>query len=169
MKKNLLSVLILALLVVNIVMTGIMMFSVMNTNNKTAALVGNVAAVLNLELKQPGEEEEKEIPISDVKPYAIEGAMTVPLKSDDGKDHYMMFNISLSMNSKHKDYKAYGETIGEYQEQIKDTINSVVMSHTESECRDNFEELKAEILAAVQDLFKSDFIFQVAISEVKYQ
>ena len=40
MKKNLLSVLILALLVVNIVLTAIMMFSVMGTSQKTSRLVG---------------------------------------------------------------------------------------------------------------------------------
>ena len=50
MKKNLISIVILALLIVNIVLTSIMMFSVMSTNKKTAALVGDVAAAISLEL-----------------------------------------------------------------------------------------------------------------------
>ena len=39
MKKNLISIVILALLIVNIVLTAIMMFSVTGTSRKTAALV----------------------------------------------------------------------------------------------------------------------------------
>ncbi len=49
LKKNLLSIIILALLVVNLVMTAIMMFSVINVSNKNAKLVGDIAAVLSIE------------------------------------------------------------------------------------------------------------------------
>ena len=48
MKKNLLSVVILALLVVNLILTGIMMFSCVSANKKTAALVNDIASVLDL-------------------------------------------------------------------------------------------------------------------------
>ena len=50
MKKNLISIVILALLIVNIVLTAVMMFSVTSTNKKTAALVTDVAAAINLDL-----------------------------------------------------------------------------------------------------------------------
>ena len=42
MKKNLISIIILALLIVNIVLTAIMMFSVTGTATKTSALVDNI-------------------------------------------------------------------------------------------------------------------------------
>ena len=48
MKKNLISVIILALLIVNIVLTAIMMFSVTGASKKTAALVDDIAMVLDL-------------------------------------------------------------------------------------------------------------------------
>ena len=48
MKKNLMSVLILALLIVNIVLTVITMVSVTSTNKKTASVVNSIATVLNL-------------------------------------------------------------------------------------------------------------------------
>ena len=50
MKKNLLTIIILALLVVNVVLTGIMMFSVTGAMNKTSALVTDISTALNLEL-----------------------------------------------------------------------------------------------------------------------
>ena len=54
MKKNLMSVVILALLVVNLILTGIMMFSCVSANKKTAALVNDIASVLDLELTGGG-------------------------------------------------------------------------------------------------------------------
>ena len=53
MKKNLLSVLILVLLIVNIALSAVMMISVVGTNKKTAAMIDSVVAVMNLELYGP--------------------------------------------------------------------------------------------------------------------
>ena len=50
MKKNLLSILILVLLLVNIALTSVMMISVIGTHKKNAELVTSIAAVMNLEL-----------------------------------------------------------------------------------------------------------------------
>ena len=49
MKKNLLSIIILALLVVNLAMNGFMLLSVMTTNSQTAKLISDIAAALELE------------------------------------------------------------------------------------------------------------------------
>lgn len=170
MKKNLLTVLILALLIVNIVLTSVMMFNVMGTNRKTAELVTNIATAINLELAVPGEEVEKEvISLEDTEVYALTGSLTNPLKSEEGGASYMLFEASFSLNKEHKDYKTYGgEAMAERESLIKDAIRTVIASHTESECRNDTEGLKAEILKAVQDLFQSDFIYDVSISEVKY-
>ena len=169
MKKNLLTVLILALSIVNIVLTSIMMFSVMGTNKKTASLVGNIATVLNLELKQPGEEElPPPVSLADTQVHNLTGSMTIPLADEGNGPAYMVCDVALSMNKKHSDYKTYGETISESESLIKDAIISVVTEHTESECRNNLDGLKTEILEAVQQLFDSDFIYNVAISDVKF-
>ena len=50
MKKNMISVIILALLIVNIVLTGVMMFSIVSTEKKTAKLIDGISTALNLEL-----------------------------------------------------------------------------------------------------------------------
>lgn len=171
MKKNLLTVLILALIMVNIVLTTVMMFSVMSTNKKTAKLVNNIATVLNLEWTEPGEDpsENTAISLADTAVYNITGSMTIPLAMDEnGKQGYIVFDVSLSMNKKDKDYKKYSETMAERESLVKDVITSVVTSHTQAECRNNFEGLKEEILEAIQNLFGSKFIFDVGLSGVKY-
>ena len=50
MKKNLLSIIILALLVVNIVLSAIMMISVTSASKKTAALVSDISTIIGLEI-----------------------------------------------------------------------------------------------------------------------
>ncbi len=177
MKKNLLSVLILALLVVNIVLTAVMMFSVMGTNNKTAQLVTNIATVLELELTVPGEEEEVVISLADTAEYKLSAAMTIPLTTEyittesggtQKKERYIMCEIALLMNTTHEDYEVYGEGIASRETVIEDVITSVVGAHTETECRNEMEEIKAEILEEIQELFQSDFIYKIAISNVKF-
>ncbi len=73
MKKNLISIIILALLVVNVVLTAIMMFSVTSASKKTAALVDNIATALNLELTaQTGDAGTPVVPISDIETYSLD-------------------------------------------------------------------------------------------------
>lgn len=167
MKKNLLSVLVLALVLVNVILSAVMMFSVLSTNRKTAALVNSVTSILSLELDQPGTEAEKEVPMSDLAFWSVDGKMTIPLVSDDGKNHYIVFDeVAFSMNTKEKGYKTYGEdvTAGVYASVIKDAITSTVNQYTVEECTNNFDAIKDEILESVKALFDKDFIYSVAIS-----
>lgn len=181
MKQNsLLTIIILALLVVNIILSGIMMISFMGTNKKTADLVSDIAAVLNLELGVDEEEEEKEVPMSEQMPWAIEGALTIPLQNEkifdeDGnvvstKEHYIAFNVSFSLYTEGEGYKDYGAEFGNYESLIKDAINSTVSKHSIEECREDFDAIRAEMLEAVRQLFdKNEFIYKIAISELRYQ
>lgn len=176
MKKNLMTVLILVLLLVNIILTSVLMFSVMNTNKKTAQLVSNIATVMNLELTLPGEKEQ--VAWEDTYVYSLGSSLTIPLAAEQTEDgstgtqRYIMFDVALSMDMTHKDYKAYSATVAEKESLIRDAIRTVVNTHTESECRkeleNGMENMKAEILKALQDLFQSDFIYNIAISEVKF-
>lgn len=171
MKKNLLTVLILALLIVNIVLTSIIMVSVISVNKKTAELVNNIATAMNLEWTVPGGEEvEETVSLADTAVYPLPESMMIPVNSADGNTIYIIFDLSLSMDSTNKDYKEYGENVsaGGYDSLIADTVNSVVGSHTEEECRSDFESIRAEILQAIQDLFGSKFIYKVNISGVKF-
>lgn len=172
MKKNLLSVLVLALVLVNVIFSAVMMFSVLSTNRKTAALVNSVASILSLELEQPGTEEEKEVPMSDLAFWSVEGKITIPLRSDDGKNHFIVFEeIAISMNTKEKGYKTYGEDMaaGVYSSVILDEITNTVNKYTVDDCTNNFDAIKDEILKNVQGLFDKEFIYGIAISNRQIQ
>lgn len=177
MKKNLISIVILALLIVNIALTAIMMFSVVGTSRKTAALVDNIATALNLELAAKGEDEESEkvvVPMSDIEPYTISEKMTIPLKVEynaEGEEemHYFIANVTLSMNTKDKGYKKYGAEIESRESLIKGEITDVISRHTVDEARNDQDQIKDEILVKIQEMFESEFIFNVTFSDTMIQ
>lgn len=174
MKKNLLSIIMIALLVMNLALTSVMMFSVLRTSGKTSALVGDIATVLNLELGGSKEEEETQIPLADVENYSIPDTMTILLKSSPpvegeenkgSKDRYAMVSVVLYMNTKDAGYKKYHEDLNN--DVLKSLIIEAVGQFTAEEFRDNTEEVYAAILKNIQTEFDSEFIFKVAFSDKK--
>lgn len=156
MKKNLMSVLILILLIVNIALSAVMMISVVGTNQKTAQLVDSVLLAMNLEMYSPGSG--ANVPLSDSVPYDFDGDNTLTILlapsvtvSEDGtvttsgRDVYIQFDIALLMNTKHEDYATYNENIASYKGMLLDTIESVVSAHTEEECRAGFTDRKSVV------------------------
>jgi len=172
MKKNLLTVLILALMIVNIVLTTVIMVSVISANRKTAELVGNIATALNLEWSVPGSEGDAESAVSleNTEIYPLPESMTIPLTTSDGSDCYFIFDLSLSMDKKGDGYKKLGESItsGSFDSLIKDKVTSIVGAHTEEECRNDLESIRAEILQAIQELTGYKFVYRVNISGTKF-
>lgn len=173
MKRNLISIIILALLIVNIVLSAITLFSVAGTNKKTAALVTDIASAIQLDLGISEEEVEPEEKISmeDVETYDV-AEMTIPLKRDengDGKDHFAVMSVTLSMNTKDKGYKSYGSDMDTRVSLIKGEINDVVSQYTVDEARENNHAIEEEILQRIQTMFDSKFIYKVTISGAIYQ
>lgn len=170
MKKNLISIIILALLVVNVVLTAIMMFSVTSASKKTASLVDNIATAMNLELTaQTGDAGTPVIPIEDVETYSLAESMTISLKrGEDGADHYCLVSITFSINTKADGYKTYGSDLSGQEDLIKGEIISVFSQYTMDEARANEEQIKAEILSRVQRMYDSDHIFNVSFSSIMY-
>lgn len=168
MKKNLLSIVILALLIVNLVLTSIMMFSVMSTNKKTGAVVADIASILKLELGTEEEQEDVAVSMEDTAFHDMEEEMTIMLAKDpldeNAKDHFVLVQVSLSMDTTNKDYKTYGETIND--NQIAGIMQEVFGRYTADEVQPRTEDIKAEILAEIQKLYNSEFIYKVTFSKL---
>ncbi len=174
MKKNLIAVIILAVLVVNTVMTGIMMFVVIPANQKTMELVGDIAAAIQLDLGIAGsgtvETATNNVAIADIAPYNLTEELTIKLKNDsengDTGDHYAVVGVTLSLNTKDDDYKAYSETIATQEGLIKDKIIGVIGSYTYAEASSaNTSDIQAKILEELQTAYNSKFICGVSFSK----
>ncbi|MCI8357594.1 MAG: flagellar basal body-associated protein FliL [Lachnospiraceae bacterium] len=169
MKKNLISVIILALLIVNVVLTAIMMFSVTGASKKTAALVDNIASALDLELAAQTGETEVVVPMENIEVYSIPESMTIPLKTgEDGADHYCLVSVSFSIDNKADGYKTYSSDLSPQEKLLMDKVNAVFGQYTIEEAKGNEDRIKKEILEEVQKMFDSEFIFDVSFSSIIY-
>lgn len=168
MKRNLLSIIILALLVVNIVLSAIMMVSVTSASRKTAALVSDISALVGLEINglPASSASANAVTMADTAVYDIADEMTIPLKNDeDGTAHYAVGNVSLSLNMNHEDYATYNEeTLALSEGIIKDIIFSVMGEYTVDEARSNSSQIKSEMLEEIQEKFNSEVIYSVSFN-----
>lgn len=171
MKKNLISVLILALLVVNVVLTAIMMFSVTGTAKKTAALVTNIATVLNIELTGPEEEGEDVVLLADSESVDIQdGKSPIMLKvGEDKAVHYCMVSVALHMNTKHEDYETLKETVSTHTSTFQSIVTEVIGSFTLEEITLHPEKAREEILKRIQTEYGSTFIYKVTFGNIMFQ
>lgn len=171
MKRNLMTVVILALLVVNLALTGIVMFTTVSANKKTIALVDSIAQVLDLELAGAhGRAEAPVVSVADSEVYDIADAMTVALKpSEDGSEHYALVEVSFSVNTKHDDYATYQPMLATKESKIKSEIIDVIGSYTKEEAISDVAGLEQTILTRVQSMFESDFVYEAYFRDIKFQ
>ena len=149
MKKNLMSVLILALVLVNLILTGILTITILPQTKKSNELVNKVCSAIDLELESGDGTESASIPMDQIVTYKIEDAMTINLKTGaDGETHYVKLTASISMDSKNDGYKTYGEDMAERETILKDTINSVINTYT-------MDEFNSNVKPAIEKLLNS--------------
>lgn len=171
MKKNIFSVIITALTVINVVLTAIMFFVMLPTFQKTNNLITQVASVLNLELEADADDDGAEnYTLNDLEavPVAFESQQTLNLATgSDGKLHYAMLDgYTLSINKKSKDYKELSETIKNNQTKFTDIIRNVITSHTVEDISE--ETIKKESLEQIQELLDSKVVVEVSITNFMY-
>ena len=178
MKKNLLAVITFVLVLINLVLTGIITFVLVPYVKQANSLVTSVATAIDLEQKAGAKEESggagaysiDQLEVYDLSTSDDKG-MTINLKKGaDGKDHYAVLKISLSINTESDSYKDYMATLESKKSLITNKINDVVSKHTIEEVRDDQQAIQSEILKAIQDLYGvDDFIVGVGFSSATYQ
>ena len=52
---------------------------------------------------------------------------------------------------------------------IKSEINDIIGQYTVDEARNNQDQIRAEILERIQKIFESEFVFNVAFSDIMIQ
>lgn len=171
MKKNLMSVLILALLVVNLVLTAIIMISIVPSAKQSNALISEICTALDLELASGRNANLSSVPIENLVSYEMSDAVTVNLKDgegEDGKGHYAIVKIVLSLDNSNDDYKTLGEEgiiASKYDSNIKNIVNDVVRNYTYDEFKADPKPAAKEILEKLQGLFDSNMIVDVGFTQ----
>lgn len=171
MKKNLITIVILALVVANLILTAVLTISVLPQTKKANELITQVCNAIDLELKSGSVSSNAvSVPIDKLATYDIADNLTINLKdSADGSEHYAVITVSLSMNTESDGYATYKDKLTEKESLIKSQINTVVSDYTYEEFKTNQQAVQDAILANLQQLFDSDFIVSVGFPTVTCQ
>ena len=173
MKKNLMSVLILALVVANLVLTAILMISVVPQTKKANQLITKVCSAIDLELEGGKDNSSINIPMERLETISIDdgASMTINLKDDgEGEGHYAVVSVALAVDNKSDGYKTFGvEGVTAKKDIIKDIVNKVVSGYTLEEMKADQTKAQDEILSRLRRMFDSDFIVSVGFSTVTSQ
>lgn len=168
MKKNMLTVIILALCLVNTILTALVVFVVVPTSQRTDKLISQVASIINLELEG---DSASQIDIASIESYKIEEAKTMNLKtSENGKEHYAVMDyVSISINMESEDYEKLQPLLATQNSAIMDIVDSVMSQYTYEDAINNREQMKEEILHELKRHFGSaDFVIGVTLGNLLF-
>ncbi len=166
MKKNIFSVLITALTIINVVLTAVLFFVMLPTFQKTNALLTDVAAVLNLDLDADEKAgADADVKMSDMEPIKVEweSQQNYNLKSDgSGKEHFaIMKGYTLYLNKNADDFSDVQERLTNDHAQIDGVLSSVISSHTYEEATQDL--IIKESLEEISKLLDSKVAVQLVL------
>ncbi len=128
-----------------------------------------IAEYEGVEFREKTEEDDPlaNISIADIAAYDLSDEMMVKLAADPEveEDHYVKAGITLSLNTKDKDYATYSATLAANEGLIKDSINKVLGSCTYTRIKKmQVEDVQTDILKELRRMYDSDFIVGVSFS-----
>lgn len=134
MKKNLISVLILALCFANLVLTALLIFTIIPETKKANNLIDQVCEAISLDLNSGTATSGSQLPQDQIVDYALtadDDTLTFNFApSEDGNTHYLVCGISLSLNKKSDGYKTYGEDLSAKKNVILADITDIIGDYT---------------------------------------
>lgn len=174
MKKSLINIITLAVSIANMVLMIILVFAIVPAMKNTNNLITTICSAISLELENSnGSLSLENVPIEDIAVYNISEQLMANLKvGADGKPHYMMFNVTISMNKASGDYATYGtaEAMLEREGLIRGKIQNIVTQYTKEEAEVNIRGIEEEVLTSLRALYNdSDFIIDVTFYGTLFQ
>lgn len=169
MKKNLMTMIILALVVANLVLTAIMMFAVVPTSQKANELIMKVCEAIDLELNSGAATGLSNLPIDQIATYNVSAGETMTINLAGG-DHYALVAVSLSINKESDRYKdKTTEILTEQESIVKNTINQIIRQYTKDELLVNSQAVQDEICKSLQKTYGADYIVGVNFATLTAQ
>lgn len=168
MKKNLISVIILALVFANFVLTALLLFTVLPQTKKANKMIEDVCAAIDLELNSGGASGPSNVAVADQEIFGINGGEKLTVSfgiGDDGKAHHLIAEVSLTLNKKSDAYNNGGvEMLTAQESVIKSTIDDVIYGYTIEDYNGDKNAIYNKILKELQRMYGGDFIVSVNFS-----
>lgn len=169
MKKNLITVIILALCVVNLILNIIIVFVCMPSAKKTNTLITEIASILNIELETS--DGPPKVALEDMATFDVE-AQVVNLKDDgSGDKHYVQLGMTLELDKSSKDYEDLNTVLTGASGAVFDEGRNVIQEYTYAEVTDQKtqDKIKTQILKNLQEKYNTQCIYNVSFSKFTVQ
>lgn len=163
MKKNLITVLILAISIINLVFNIILFFVFMPSVAKTNKLIGDISEVLDLELASQTAASAGKVDVNNLAEFKLEIGSPINLVSDDSELHALKYGITIKLDKTAKDYEKINTTLSESTSSVYDMTRDVVGQYTYKQVIDvNVQrEIKEKLLAEFKAYFNTECIYSV--------
>lgn len=167
MKKNILTIVIMAATLINVILSAVLVFSVMPAMNKTSNLVDKVASVIDLEIEDANAEEQ-EYTIDDLVAYTktYNEKVNINLKKEAGDDtnHYAQLSgFTLSFNTKAEDYSEISESIQGNDVYVDDIVKETISSYSASSI--DLVKVRAEIVKKIQEKYNTKAVVEISLKD----
>lgn len=161
MKKNLMTVIILALVVANFVMTAVMMFIILPQTQKANEMITRVCEAIDLELNSGAATGLSNLPIEQIENYDVAAGESITVNLKDGG--YAVVSVSISVNNESDIYKDNEGTayLSTKEAIIKDSIIEIVGNYSKEELNASKDDMRAELLKELKKTFGADYVVGV--------
>lgn len=173
MKKSLLNVITLSLVLINLVLTVLLTFSLVSTSKKTDDFISKIAGIIDLDVggssANTTESSSTAVGISDLEIIDVKLSdsttkFTISLADDTGKVHQSVVSVAISLNTKSKDYTKLRAALDNYMTSIVSEINKVVSSYSFNNVLANKANMEQQLFTFLQEKFQSDMIYAVSFT-----
>lgn len=172
MKKNILSIIMIALIGLNVVLTALIVFTILPSLNKVNTLITDISSIVQIEKKdQLGEEKEEVLSLEEKEVYTIEKTSSIYLKKGmDNKQHYAALDsISITINKTKEDYENILSVLPSYETKIEEMVNDTIASYTIEDANSNREAVRTKITEKLNKEFNSEAIITVSLGNLRFQ
>ncbi len=165
MKKNLITVIILAICIINLVFNIILVFAFLPSAEKTNKLITDIAAVLDLEIASLTAGDSA-FDVGNLVPIQLE-ADTINLASD-GSDasHYVQYELTINLDKTAADYDKVSTNLTSSSSIVYDTTRNIVAQYTYEQVKDVEvqRKIKEEILVSLKETFNTECIYSISFN-----
>ena len=157
-------------MVVNLVLTAIIAITIVPEIKKVNSLVTTVSNAIDLDLQAAVDADSSDaLSLSDIMPYDVPADaaenITVPLKKgSDGKQHYAILKVTLSINTQSEAYATYSEELDSYQSIMKSEIINICTQYTIDEFQTDQATIQRQIRDQMNARFGQGFVASVGFS-----
>lgn len=165
MKKNLITVIILALCLINLVFNILLVFVFMPSASKTNKLITDISAVLDLEIQSQSSGEESNFDVSNLAAFTLEKGNPINLAAD-GSDtpHVVQYGLTINLDSTASDYSKVNDNLTASTSLVYDTVRDIIGQYTYAQVRnvETQRAIKDNILIALRETFNTECIYSIS-------